>query len=107
MQTVQNEYFFSIFFFNLTQCRCVGFVNYLAKFLPKLFEVMEPIRRLTRKEQDQAFSNVICPYLTSVWMKQEHQKDQCLQELSETILLGWPEKEEHALALTHPHFQHA
>ena len=26
-----------------------GFVNYLAKFLPKLSEVMEPIRRLTRK----------------------------------------------------------
>ena len=46
--------------------RLNGFVNYLAKFLPKLSEVMEPIRRLTRKdapwnwssEQDQAFENV-------------------------------------------------
>ena len=46
--------------------RLNGFVNYLAKFLPKLSEVMEPIRRLTWKdtpwnwssEQDQAFSNV-------------------------------------------------
>ena len=46
--------------------RLNGFVNYLAKFLPKLSEVMEPIRRLTRKdapwnwssEQDQAFANV-------------------------------------------------
>ena len=43
-----------------------GFVNYLAKFLPKLSEVMEQICRLTRKntpwnwssEQDQAFLNV-------------------------------------------------
>jgi len=46
--------------------RLNGFVNYLAKFLPKLSEVMEPIRRLTRKdsswnwssEQDQAFADV-------------------------------------------------
>ena len=46
--------------------RLNGFVNYLAKFLPKLSEVMESIRRLTRKdapwnwssEQDQAFANV-------------------------------------------------
>ena len=43
-----------------------GFVNYLAKFLPKLSDVLESIRRLTRKdtpwdwssEQDQAFANV-------------------------------------------------
>ena len=42
------------------------FVNHLAKFLPKLSEVMEPICHLTQKdtpwnwssEQDQAFSNV-------------------------------------------------
>ena len=27
-----------------------GFVNYLAKFLPKLSEVTEPIRQLTRKD---------------------------------------------------------
>ena len=27
-----------------------GFVNYLAKFLPKLREVTEPIRQLTRKD---------------------------------------------------------
>ena len=46
--------------------RLNGFVNYLAKFLPKLSDVLEPIRRLTRKdtpwdwssEQDQAFANV-------------------------------------------------
>ena len=46
--------------------RLNGFVNYLAKFLSKLSEVMEPIRRLTRKdtpwnwssEQDQAFASV-------------------------------------------------
>ena len=46
--------------------RLNGFINYLAKFLPKLSEVMEPIRRLTRKdiqwqwstEQDKAFQNV-------------------------------------------------
>ena len=43
-----------------------GFSNYLAKFLPQLSDVMEPIRRLTRKdtqwqwstEQDKAFQNV-------------------------------------------------
>ena len=42
------------------------FINYLAKFLPKLSDVMEPIRRLTRKdtqwqwstEQDKAFQNM-------------------------------------------------
>jgi len=46
--------------------RLNGFINYLAKFLPKLSEVMEPIRRLTRKdtpwewstEQDKAFQTV-------------------------------------------------
>ena len=46
--------------------RLNGFVNYLAKFLPKLSDVSEPIRRLTRKdtpwdwssEKDQAFANV-------------------------------------------------
>ena len=46
--------------------RLNGFINYLAKFLPKLSEVMEPIRRLTRKdtqwqwatEQDKAFQDV-------------------------------------------------
>ena len=46
--------------------RLNGFVNYLAKFLPKLSDVMEPIRRLTRKkvqwqwtnEQDRAFEEV-------------------------------------------------
>ena len=27
-----------------------GFVNYLARFLPKLSEVTEPIRQLTRKD---------------------------------------------------------
>ena len=30
--------------------RLNGFVNYLAKFLPKLSDVMEPIRQLTRKD---------------------------------------------------------
>lgn len=46
--------------------RLNGFVNYLAKFLPKLSDVMEPIRRLRRKdtswnwssEQDQVFAHV-------------------------------------------------
>ena len=46
--------------------RLNGFVNYLAKFLPKPSDVMEPIRRLARKdtpwnwssEQDQAFAHV-------------------------------------------------
>ena len=46
--------------------RLNGFVNYLAKFLPKLSEIMEPIRRLTRKdtpwrwseEQDNAFRKI-------------------------------------------------
>lgn len=46
--------------------RLNGFVNYLAKFLPKLSEIMEPIRRLTRKdtqwqwseEQDNAFQKI-------------------------------------------------
>ena len=46
--------------------RLSGFINYLAKFLPKLSEVMAPIRRLTRKdtpwewstEQDKAFQTV-------------------------------------------------
>ena len=32
--------------------RLNGFVNYLAKFLPRLAEAMEPIRRLTRKDTD-------------------------------------------------------
>lgn len=30
--------------------RLCGFVNYLAKFLPRLSEVLEPIQQLTRKE---------------------------------------------------------
>ena len=46
--------------------RLNGFVNYLAKFLPRLADSMEPIRRLTRKnepwnwtkEQDKAFEEV-------------------------------------------------
>ena len=46
--------------------RLNGFINYLAKFLPKVSDVLEPIRHLTRKdtpknwssEQDQAFTNV-------------------------------------------------
>ena len=32
--------------------RFCGFVNYLAKFTPKLSEVMEPIRNLTCKENE-------------------------------------------------------
>ena len=43
-----------------------GFVNYLAKFLPGLADVMEPLRRLTRrdtewqwtKEQEKSFEEV-------------------------------------------------
>ena len=46
--------------------RLNGFVNYLAKFHPKLSEVMEPIPNLTQKdtpqnwssEQDQPFANM-------------------------------------------------
>ena len=46
--------------------RLNGFVNYLSKFLPQLADVMEPLRRLTRKdtewtwgeEQDKAFNKV-------------------------------------------------
>ena len=46
--------------------RLNGFVNYLAKFLPKLSEIMELIRRMTRKdtqwhwseEQDSAFQKI-------------------------------------------------
>ncbi|KAL8609234.1 hypothetical protein ACOMHN_036678 [Nucella lapillus] len=46
--------------------RFCGFVNYLAKFLPKLSEVLEPIRQLTRDNvpwmwtatHDQAFATV-------------------------------------------------
>ena len=46
--------------------RVNGFVNYLAKFLPHLADVMEPLRRLTRKdaewqwteEQDKSFGEV-------------------------------------------------
>ena len=30
--------------------RFCGFVNYLAKFLPRLSEVLEPIQQLTRKD---------------------------------------------------------
>ena len=32
--------------------RLNGFVTYLSKFLPKLADVMEPIRRLTRKDAE-------------------------------------------------------
>ena len=46
--------------------RFCGFVNYLAKFLPKLSDILEPIRQLTRDDvpwiwaaaQDQAFKKV-------------------------------------------------
>ena len=46
--------------------RLNGFVNYLSKFLPQLADIMEPLRRLTRKdtewtwseEQDKAFNEV-------------------------------------------------
>ena len=37
--------------------RLNGFVNYLAKFLPKLSDVMEPIRHLTRKGTPWQWSN--------------------------------------------------
>ena len=37
-------------------------------------------------------------------IRAETRKDQCLRELSDTILVGWPEKKEHAPALTHPDF---
>ena len=37
-------------------------------------------------------------------IRAETRKDQCLRELSDTILVGWPEKKEHAPALTHPYF---
>ena len=49
---------------NVEEVQCLnGFVNYLAKFLPKLADSLEPIRRLTRKnvqwswrqEQETAF----------------------------------------------------
>ena len=36
--------------------RLKGFVNYLAKFLPKLSDVMEPIRRLTLKDVELTWS---------------------------------------------------
>ena len=32
--------------------RLNGFVNYLSKFLPQLADVMEPLRRLTRKDTE-------------------------------------------------------
>ena len=46
--------------------RLVGFVNYLAKFLPRISEVMAPIRNLTKKDvpwnwsesQDKAFEKI-------------------------------------------------
>ena len=34
----------------------------------------------------------------------ETRKDQFLQELSETILVGWPEHEDYTPAMTHPYF---
>lgn len=37
-------------------------------------------------------------------IRAETRKDQCLRELSDTILVGWPEKKEHAPALIHPYF---
>ena len=37
-------------------------------------------------------------------IRAETRKDQCLREFSETILLGWPEKKEHAPALTRSYF---
>ena len=46
--------------------RILGMTNYLAKFLPKLSDVSEPLRQLTRKERefhwsgvhDRAFDNI-------------------------------------------------
>ena len=38
-------------------------------------------------------------------IRAETRKDRCLRELSETILVGWPEKKEHAPALTRPYFR--
>ena len=38
--------------------RILGMTNYLAKFLPKLSDVSEPLRQLTRKEQDFNWSEV-------------------------------------------------
>ena len=50
------------------QCvrRILGMTNYLAKFLPRLSDVSEPLRQLTRKERefhwsgvhDRAFDNI-------------------------------------------------
>ena len=37
--------------------RINGFVNYLAKFLPGLADVMEPLRRLTRRNNGSGLKN--------------------------------------------------
>ena len=43
---------------DVTGVQCLnGFVNYLAKFLPRLSDVMEPIRQLTRKNVPWNWSN--------------------------------------------------
>ena len=38
--------------------RILGMTNYLAKFLPKLSDVSEPLRQLTRKENDFSWSEI-------------------------------------------------
>ena len=48
--------------------RLNGIVNYLAKFLPRLTEAMEPIRRLTRKDTD----TVLIPTGSGPQTKKEH-----------------------------------
>ncbi len=48
--------------------RLIGMVKYLAKFIPRLSDLTEPLRKLTHKDQewvwsaecDQAFSNIKC-----------------------------------------------
>ena len=45
--------------------RILGMTNYLAKFLPKLSDVLQPLRQLTRKEHDFTWSHFTTKHLTT------------------------------------------
>ena len=56
--------------------RFCGFVNYLAKFMPKLSEVMESIRNLTCKENDAPFKRIKEMATTSPLLKYYNPEDE-------------------------------
>ncbi|XP_048581557.1 uncharacterized protein K02A2.6 [Nematostella vectensis] len=85
--------------------RFLGFVNYLAKFVPHLADESEQLRRLTDKEAEWAWEqHYQDAFDTTIQVsddglkriQKETECDETLQRLKETVLQGWPETKQEA-----------